>query len=132
MLGGEERKVKVSDADSSDEELQELFRLATNLVEEEHPKITSEAIVAEAETGESSRPLNEIRPRAEDLRRKRGMKTAILTVTRAGSILMLFLALGLLQQDPPLYVFFVTVAYIFFVIVACLVLGISTFSERRD
>lgn len=124
--------MKASDAGSSDEELQELFRLATDLVEEEHPKIASEVKTAEAETSGSSKPLNEISPRAEDLRRKRGKKSAILSVTRAGSVLMLFVALGLLQHDPPLYVFFVTVAYIFFVTVACIVLGISTFSQRKD
>jgi len=74
--------------------------------------------------GLGSELLDEISLKAEGLRRKRKKKTAILSVTRAGSILLLFLALGLFQHDVPLY--------LFVVFVGCIVLGVSTFLERGD
>ena len=68
--------------------------------------------------------MDEIALKAEDLRRRKKKKTAILSVTRAGSILLLFLALGLLQHDVPLY--------LLVVFIDCIVLGVSTFLERGD
>lgn len=114
----------ISGVGSSEGELEELFKHASGLLGDEKAKIAFEVRTIQRERGEGSRLLDEISLKAEDLRRKRRKRSAILSVSRAGAILMLFLALGLLQHDLLLY--------LFFVFVGCIVLGVSTFLERAD
>ena len=68
--------------------------------------------------------LSEIALKAETLRRRKRNRAMILSAMKGGSAFMLVLALGLLQSNLPLY--------LFFALVACTVLGISTFLERAE
>ena len=102
------------EASPSEEELQELLRIAANLLNEVDTKPQDSGIGL----------FDEISLKAEELRRQRKKKNAILSATRAGSIFMLVLALGLLRHDFPLYLFVISVA--------CIILGASTFLERGD
>lgn len=124
MLGWVDGRLKVSGVGSSEEELEELFKHASDLLGDEKAKIAFEVRTIQSKRSEGNKLLDQISLKAKDLRRKRRKKSAILSISRAGSILMLFLALGLLQHDLP--------SYLFFVFLGCIVLGISTFLERAD
>jgi hypothetical protein len=102
------------EASASDEELHELLRIAASLLGEVDTKPEDS----------DARLFDEIILKAEELRRQRKKKTAILSATRAGSIFLLVLAVGLLRNDLHLYLFVISVA--------CIILGVSTFLERGD
>ena len=68
--------------------------------------------------------ISEIALKAESLRRKKRNRAMILSVMKGGSAFALVLALGFAQTDFPLY--------LFFALVACIVLGVSTFLERGE
>lgn len=60
--------------------------------------------------------------KAEKLRKRKLKRAVFLSILKAASFLMLFLALGLLQMDFSLY--------ILATIIGCIILGVSTFLER--
>ena len=68
--------------------------------------------------------ISEIALKAESLRRRKRNRAMILSVMKGGSAFVLVLAIGLAQTNFPLY--------LFFALVACIVLGVSTFLERGE
>ena len=66
--------------------------------------------------------FNEVKIKAENLRKKKRKKAVILSVMRVSSTLMLFLSFAFLQSNFSLY--------LFSLVVGCLALGLSTFLEK--
>jgi len=99
-----------TDKNNSLDELEDLLNVSRSILSREIGK------------DEPNKRVEEISLEAERLRRKRMKKTALLSVLRGGSILILVLAFGLLQHDLSLY--------LLLVVIACMGLGLSTFLER--
>ncbi len=106
---------------------EETLHDAINLLKKDHPEFTPEVNwdffdASKYEDNNDDRLLDEVRLKAEIIRKKKQRKTTLLSVMRASSTLMLFLSLGLLQYNFPLY--------LFTLMVGCIILGLSTFMER--
>jgi len=108
---------------------EETLKAAINLVKKDHPKFKPEFNreffdIPESRDEEAEKDpfLNEILLKAEKLRKKRLKRSVVLSILKAGSFLMLFLALGLVQVDFSLY--------LFATVLGCVILGISTLLER--